>query len=75
MVVTRVYKGRFKVPNLSEEFKLNEVDVKFTLDDPSFTSVKEFLEREGSKKIREQLEKYLTLMKEGNSIIKYEYND
>jgi hypothetical protein len=61
----RVYYGRFKVSNLSEELNLNEIDVKFTLDFSSYQKLIDFLDKQGPNKIREKLEKYLTSMKQG----------
>ena len=64
MVVTRIYKGRFKVPNLSEEFQINEVDVTFTQDDTGFQKLKDFMSKQAPSKIRAQLEKYLVSMRQ-----------
>jgi len=60
-----VYKGTFEVPNLSEEYQPKEVDVTFTLKDNNKNEkLKDFARKEGLKRVREQLEKYLILLKE-----------
>ena len=64
-----VYKGTFEVPNLSEEYQPKEVDVTFTLKDNNKNEkLKDFARKEGLKRVREQLEKYLILLKEGNKL-------
>lgn len=62
-----VYKGTFEVPNLSEEYQPKETDVTFTLKDTyKNEKLKDFVRKQGLKKVRDQLEKYLILLKEGN---------
>ena len=64
-----VYKGTFEVPNLSEDYQPKEVDVTFTLKDNNKNEkLKDFARKEGLKRVREQLEKYLILLKEGNKL-------
>ncbi|RMZ93971.1 activator of 90 kDa heat shock ATPase -like protein, partial [Brachionus plicatilis] len=60
-----VYKGKFDIPNLSEEHDAKDVDVNITMtNDNKQPKLKEFMYRQGTEKIREQLAKYITLLKE-----------
>lgn len=61
-------KGKFEVPNLSDEFDdINDIDVSVSVDNEKskdFWDVKEFMRHTGATKIREQLSKYLQELKE-----------
>ena len=61
-----VYKGKFEIPNLSEEHDADEVDVNITMtNENKQPKLKEFMYRQGTQKIREQVAKYITLLREG----------
>lgn len=61
-----IYKGKFDIPNLSEEHDAKDVDVNISMtNENKQPKLKEFMYHEGTKKIREQLAKYITLLKEG----------
>jgi len=60
----QVYKGNYEVPNLSEEFEANEVDVNITMKESKPTDLKDFARIEGIKKFREQFAKYILSLKE-----------
>lgn len=62
------YKGNFEIPNLSEEHEPKDVDVNITIKDSKQDKLKEFMRKEGVKQIREQLGKYIALLKEGIKI-------
>jgi len=58
------YKGNFEVPNLSEENDPSEVDINVTIKNEKHYDLKEYMRKEGTKKIREQFGKYLILLRE-----------
>lgn len=58
------YKGNFEVPNLSEENDPSEVDINVTIKNEKHSDLKEFMRKEGCKKIREQFGKYILLLKD-----------
>jgi len=58
------YKGNFEVPNLSEENDPSEVDINVTIKNEKHSDLKEYMRKEGVKKIREQFGKYIVLLKE-----------
>lgn len=57
------YKGTYEVPNLSEEYDADEVDVSFTMKDSKQDKLKDFVRIEGLKKFREQFAKYITALR------------
>ncbi|CAF0724882.1 unnamed protein product [Brachionus calyciflorus] len=60
-----VYKGKFEIPNLSEEHDAKDVDVTITMNNENKSpKLKEFMHRHGSEKIRGQLATYITLLRE-----------
>lgn len=60
------HKGKFNIPNLSEENDADEIDVEFscnTQTDESY-KVKEFLRKKGTKEIQNKLAKYIADLKQ-----------
>ncbi|KAH9519589.1 AHA1, activator of heat shock 90kDa protein ATPase [Bulinus truncatus] len=59
------YKGKFVIPNLSEENDASEIDVNVTADKSCNEAheLKDIFREEGTKLIRTQLEKYITDLK------------
>lgn len=58
------YKGTYEVPNLSEEYKANEIDVNIIMKDSNQRELKDFVRIEGKKLMQEQFAKYITALKE-----------
>ena len=58
------HKGTYEIPNLSEEYAADEVDVSVVLKEPRNDALKDFVRVEGTKLIRAQLAKYITALKE-----------
>lgn len=58
------HKGTYEIPNLSEEYAADEVDVSVVLKEPRNDAMKDFVRVEGTKLIRAQLAKYITALKE-----------
>jgi Activator of Hsp90 ATPase, N-terminal len=58
-------KGKINIPNLSEENDLDEIDITVTVDESNDTSevLKQFMYKLGRAKIREQVGKYITSLK------------
>ena len=67
------HKGKFNIPNLSEENDPDEIDIEFTCNSQTDESykVKEFLRKQGTKEIQDKLAKYINDLKEeyGKGII------
>lgn len=67
------HKGKFSIPNLSEENDADDIDIEFTCNKESDESykVKEFLRKKGTKEIQNKLAKYIHDLKEeyGKGII------
>jgi activator of HSP90 ATPase len=59
------YKGKITIPNLSEENDLDEIDITITVDESNDKSeiLKQFMYNIGRVKIREQVGKYITSLK------------
>ncbi|KAL3873491.1 hypothetical protein ACJMK2_036601 [Sinanodonta woodiana] len=59
------YKGKFEIPNLSEENDASEIDVNVTSDKDTDEAykIKEFLRKKGTSLIQEQLAKYINALK------------
>jgi activator of HSP90 ATPase len=59
------YKGKITIPNLSEENDLDEIDITVTIDESNDKSevLKQFMYNIGRVKIREQVGKYITSLK------------
>ena len=59
------YKGKITIPNLSEENDLDEIDITITVDESNDKSeiLKQFMYNIGRVKIREQIGKYITSLK------------
>lgn len=57
--------GKITIPNLSEENELDEIDITVTIDESNDKSeiVKQFMYTLGRSKIREQIGKYITSLK------------
>lgn len=57
--------GKVTIPNLSEENDLDEIDITITVDESNDKSeiLKQFMYNVGRTKIREQIGKYITSLK------------
>ena len=62
------YKGKFEIPNLSEENDASEIDVNVsvTSDKDAAYKLKEFMRKTGQERIREQLAAYIRELREGD---------
>lgn len=69
------YKGTFEIPNLSEEHDPEDVDINITIKNDKQHRLKDFMRTEGVKKIREQLAKYIVLLREGSiqTVLLFQY--
>ena len=65
------YKGKFEIPNLSEENEPDEVDVNVTVDKSTDDSykIKEVMRKVGTPQIQLQLAKYIKQLKEGTCTV------
>lgn len=63
---TGEHEGKIKIPNLSEENDLSEIEIRITLKESTNEGeiIKDYLHHQGSKDVREQLGLYITLLKE-----------
>ena len=69
------YKGKFEIPNLSEENEPDEVDVNVTVDkntDDSY-KIKEVMRKVGVPQIQLQLAKYIKQLKEGRCYFNFNF--
>ena len=60
-----VYKGTFEITNLSEENDPKDVEVIIDVKDGKQYKLKDFMRSQGTKLIRDQLTKYIQMLKEG----------
>lgn len=60
-----VYKGTFEITNLSEENDPKDVEVIIDVKDGKQYKLKDFMRSQGAKLIRDQLTKYIQMLKEG----------
>lgn len=60
------YKGFIEIPNLSDEFEADEIDVNFNLDTkgPFEAELRRVMNQDGTKKFREQLAVYIRELKQ-----------
>lgn len=61
---SKVYKGTYDIPNLSEEFDASEIDVNITLKDARKDDLKDFVRKDACEKIKQQIGKYISSLKE-----------
>lgn len=63
---TGEHEGKIKIPNLSEENDISEIEISVTLKEsnPEGEIIKEYLHHQGSEKIREKLALYISSLKE-----------
>lgn len=58
------FKGKFEVPNLSEEHDTKDVDINITMTNSSQQKMKDFMRIEGATAVRAQFDKYISSLKE-----------
>lgn len=63
-----VYKGTFEITNLSEENDPKDVEVIIDVKDSKQYKLKDFMRSQGAKLIRDQLTKYIQMLKEGSQL-------
>ena len=63
--VAEKIKGKITIPNLSEENSIDEIDISVTVDESNCKSdvLKQFMYNIGRDKIRAQVDKYMTSLK------------
>ncbi|KAL1508999.1 hypothetical protein ABEB36_003808 [Hypothenemus hampei] len=62
----RIHSGKIKVPNLSEENDMDDLDIQISLTDPDEEGeqLRQIMLKEGKNVVRQQLSKYVTSLKE-----------
>ncbi len=63
-----MFKGTYELLNLSEEYDPNEVDVTISFKDGKQEGLRNFIKSQGLIKFREQMTKYINLLREGTFI-------